>query len=61
VVLSGRFSGNGRVFVETGTITTRLPAEDTRELTLEANVGEVEREDAANGRRSGNETSEGSL
>jgi len=49
VVLSGRFSGGGRVFVGTGDITTRLPAEDTRELTLEANVGRVEREDATRG------------
>lgn len=60
VILSGRFSGNGRVFVETGTITTQLPTEDTRELTLEANVGEVEREDAAKEGRPGDESSEGS-
>lgn len=46
VLLSGRFSGGGRVFVGTGDIEARLPAEDTRELTLEAHVGEVEREDA---------------
>jgi hypothetical protein len=45
VIVSGRFSGNGRIFVGTGDITTRLPAEDARELTLEANVGKVERED----------------
>jgi len=41
VALSGRFSGGGRVFVETGDITANLPPEDTRELTLEARVGEV--------------------
>ena len=46
VVLSGRFSGNGRVFVDTGSIEAQIPAEDTRELTLEARVGEVERKDA---------------
>jgi len=45
VIVAGRFSGNGRIFVGTGDITTRLPAEDARELTLEANVGKVERED----------------
>lgn len=45
VIVAGRFSGNGRIFVDTGDITTRLPAEDARELTLEANVGKVERED----------------
>jgi Putative adhesin len=44
VTLSGRFSGGGRVFVETGDITANLPPEDTRELTLEARVGEVLRE-----------------
>jgi hypothetical protein len=44
VTLSGRFSGSGRIFVETGDITANLPPEDTRELTLEARVGEVVRE-----------------
>ena len=44
VALSGRFSGGGRVFVETGDINANLPPEDTRELTLEARVGEVFRE-----------------
>jgi Putative adhesin len=44
VTLSGRFSGSGRIFVETGSITANLPPEDTRELTLEANVGNVLRE-----------------
>jgi phage baseplate assembly protein gpV len=44
VTLSGRFSGGGRVFVETGDITANLPPEDTRDLTLEANIGEVVRE-----------------
>ena len=44
VALSGRFSGSGRIFVETGDINANLPPEDTRELTLEARVGEVVRE-----------------
>jgi hypothetical protein len=44
VTLSGRFSGSGRIFVETGNITANLPPEDTRELTLETNVGNVVRE-----------------
>ncbi|HEX2182750.1 MAG TPA: DUF4097 family beta strand repeat-containing protein [Rubrobacteraceae bacterium] len=44
VTLSGRFSGSGRIFVETGSITANLPPEDTRELTLETNVGNVLRE-----------------
>ena len=44
VTLSGRFSGSGRIFVQTGGISANLPPEDTRELTLETNVGEVVRE-----------------
>lgn len=44
VTLSGRFSGSGRVLVETGSITANLPADDTRELTLETRVGQVVRE-----------------
>jgi DUF4097 and DUF4098 domain-containing protein YvlB len=44
VTLSGRFSGDGRVSVETGDIVTRLPAEDTRDLTLQTRVGSVLRE-----------------
>ena len=44
VTLSGRFSGSGRIFVETGAITANLPPEDTRELTLETSVGQVMRE-----------------
>ena len=44
VTLSGRFSGSGRIFVETGGITANLPPEDTRELTLETRVGEGVRE-----------------
>jgi hypothetical protein len=44
VTLSGRFSGSGRIFVDTGNVTANLPPEDTRELTLETNVGEVVRE-----------------
>jgi hypothetical protein len=50
VTLSGRFSGSGRIFVETGSITANLPPEDTRELTLEANVGNVVRETPEEGR-----------
>jgi DUF4097 and DUF4098 domain-containing protein YvlB len=44
VTLSGRFSGSGRVLVDTGSITANIPPEDTRELTLEARVGQVVRE-----------------
>jgi DUF4097 and DUF4098 domain-containing protein YvlB len=44
VTLSGRFSGDGRVSVETGDIVARLPAEDTRDRTLQARVGDVLRE-----------------
>lgn len=43
--LSGRFSGGGRIFVQTGDITARIPPEDTANLDLEARVGEVIRED----------------
>ncbi|MDP8945029.1 MAG: DUF4097 domain-containing protein, partial [Actinomycetota bacterium] len=46
VTLSGRFSGGGRVSVETGDIIARLPPEDTRDLTLETRVGSVLREPA---------------
>jgi hypothetical protein len=44
VTFSGRFSGDGRVSVETGDIIARLPAEDTRDLTLQTRVGSVLRE-----------------
>ena len=44
VTLSGRFSGDGRVSVETGDIIAKLPAEDTRDLTLQTRVGSVLRE-----------------
>ncbi|HEX6709776.1 MAG TPA: DUF4097 family beta strand repeat-containing protein [Rubrobacter sp.] len=44
VTLSGRFSGGGRVSVQTGDIIARLPPEDTRDLTLETRVGSVLRE-----------------
>jgi flagellar basal body-associated protein FliL len=47
VTLSGRFSGDGRVSVETGDIIARLPAEDTRDLTLQTRVGRVLREPPA--------------
>jgi hypothetical protein len=42
--LLGRFAGGGRLLVETGSITVRVPPEDVRELVLEARVGEVARE-----------------
>ena len=44
VTFSGRFSGDGRVSVETGDIIARLPAEDTRDLTLQTRIGNVLRE-----------------
>lgn len=44
VTLSGRFSGGGRVSVETGDIIAKLPPEDTRDLILETRVGSVLRE-----------------
>jgi hypothetical protein len=44
VEISGRFSGGGRVTVETGDITARIPPEDAKELQLEASIGEVVRE-----------------
>jgi phage baseplate assembly protein gpV len=46
VTLSGRFSGGGRVTVQTGDIIARLPPDDTRDLTLETRVGSVLREPA---------------
>jgi hypothetical protein len=46
VTLSGRFSGGGRVTVESGDIIARLPPEDTRDLTLETRLGSVLREPA---------------
>lgn len=49
VEVTGRFSGGGQVYVETGSITVRLPPEDARELDLEARVGEVVREDTPEG------------
>src|SRR5918994_220384 len=49
VFLSGRFSGGGRVSVETGDIIARLPPEDTRDLTLQTRVGSLLRESAAGG------------
>lgn len=45
VNLLGRFSGSGRVLVETGSISVQLPSEDTNDLYFEARVGEVVRED----------------
>jgi Putative adhesin len=43
--LSGRFSGGGKVFVGTGSINSRLPSGDTKDLDLEAYAGEVTRDD----------------
>jgi hypothetical protein len=54
VTLSGRFSGDGRVSVETGDIIARLLAEDTRDLTLQTRVGSVLRE-PPEGNSKGNE------
>jgi hypothetical protein len=45
VTLSGRFSGSGRVLVETGSIDARIPPEDARELTFETRVGEITRDE----------------
>jgi hypothetical protein len=45
VVVSGRFSGSGRVLVETGSIDVRIPPEDARELTFETRVGEISRDE----------------
>ena len=56
VTFSGRFSGGGRVSVETGDIIARLPAEDTRDLTLQTRVGRVLREPPSGG--SGSEKQE---
>jgi hypothetical protein len=44
VILSGRFSGGGRITVQTGDVIARLPPDDTRDLTLETRVGSVLRE-----------------
>ncbi len=57
VTLSGRFSGDGRVSVETGDIIARLPAEDTRDLTLQTRVGSVLRE-PPEGNSKGNDSEE---
>ena len=43
--LSGRFFGGGKVFVGTGSINSRLPSGDTKDLDLEAYAGEVARDD----------------
>ncbi|HZY66902.1 MAG TPA: DUF4097 family beta strand repeat-containing protein [Rubrobacteraceae bacterium] len=49
VILSGRFSGSGEALVQTGDVVVRLPPEDTRELTLEARIGDVVRGAGATG------------
>lgn len=43
--LMGRFSGGGRILVETGNINVAVPSEDARDLSLEARIGAVEREE----------------
>ena len=60
VTLSGRFSGSGRIFVEAGSITANLPPEDTRELTLETNVGNVVRQTPEGGEEQPQDGAEGS-
>jgi hypothetical protein len=63
VTLSGRFSGGGRVTVETGDIIARLHPDDTRDLRLETRVGSVLREPAdgaSNGQRSETKEKQGS-
>jgi DUF4097 and DUF4098 domain-containing protein YvlB len=46
VILSGRFSGGGRITVQTGDVIAGLPPDDTKDLTLETRVGSVLREPA---------------
>ena len=46
VILSGRFSGGGRITVQTGDVIARLPPDDARDLTLETRVGSILREPA---------------
>jgi DUF4097 and DUF4098 domain-containing protein YvlB len=63
VILSGRFSGGGRITVQTGDIVARLPPDDARDLTLETRVGSVLREPAegaSNGQGSETEEQQGS-
>ncbi len=59
VDLSGRFSGSGRISVETGSITATLPPEDTRELTLQTTVGKVTRENPPDNAQPDDEGSSG--
>ncbi len=53
--LLGRFAGGGRLSVETGSISVRVPPEEVRELALEARVGEVVREGDAGADAEGGE------
>lgn len=53
--LLGRFAGGGRLSVETGSISVRVPPEEVRELALEARVGEVAREGDAGADAEGGE------
>lgn len=57
--LSGRFSGGGRVLVQTGDINVAVPSEDARDLDLEARIGAVERGEAGEDRGSNTEAPEG--
>lgn len=45
-VLSGRFSGDGEVLVQTGDIVVGTPPQDVAELELEARVGDVVRKES---------------
>lgn len=47
VTLSGRFSGSGRISVQTGSIDAKLPSEDAKDLDLQTRVGEVTREEGS--------------
>ena len=63
ITLSGRFSGGGRVSVQTGDIIARLPPEDTRDLILQTRVGSVVREPSdedSNGQGSKKQKQQGS-
>jgi DUF4097 and DUF4098 domain-containing protein YvlB len=56
--LSGRFSGGGRILVETGDINVSVPNEDARDLSLEARIGTVERDEDGENNGSGEEEPE---
>ena len=63
VTLLGRFSGGGRVSVQTGDIIAKLPPEDTRDLILQTRVGSVLRKptnEDSNGQGSKKQKQQGS-